>query len=156
MGWSVVKILKIDNWVKPLGKFLLLSEMIKFVLLGTKNNYNITNIFLGLITSLFEFCWSRRLCVRHSRWHLQCLAGHCYYQLSVSLSFLAQAALHVPPDVAFAMRSWPLLLPSFSLSLFFSFYVLLLTNFGEIPEAIFGRFFFFLRQAFGQGRQGHP
>ena len=28
--------------------------------------------------------------------------------------------LRAPPDVAFAMRSWPLLLPTFSLSLFFS------------------------------------
>ena len=32
-------------------------------------------------------------------------------------SFLAQAALRVSPEVAFAMRSWPLLLPLFSLSL---------------------------------------
>ena len=31
--------------------------------------------------------------------------------------FLAQAALRAPPEVAFTMRSWPLLLPSFSLSL---------------------------------------
>ena len=29
--------------------------------------------------------------------------------------FLAQAALHAPPEVAFAMHSWPLLLPTFSL-----------------------------------------
>ena len=31
--------------------------------------------------------WPRRLCLRHPRWCLQCLAGHCYYQLPVSLSF---------------------------------------------------------------------
>ena len=59
--------------------------------------------------------WPRRLCVRHPRWRLQCVAGHCYYHRSVFL-FLAQAALRAPPEVAFAMRSWPLLLPSFSLS----------------------------------------
>ena len=31
------------------------------------------------------------------------------------LSILAQAALRAPPEVPFAMRSWPLLLPTFSL-----------------------------------------
>ena len=34
---------------------------------------------------------------------LQCVAGHCYYHRSVSLSLfflLAQAALHAPPEVA--------------------------------------------------------
>ena len=31
---------------------------------------------------------------------------------------LAQVALRVPPEVAFAMRSWPLLIPTFSLSPF--------------------------------------
>ena len=31
------------------------------------------------------------------------------------VNILAQAALRVPPKVAFVMRSWPLLLPSFSL-----------------------------------------
>ena len=30
-----------------------------------------------------ESYWPRRLCVRHPRWRLQCVAGHCYYQLSV-------------------------------------------------------------------------
>ena len=40
---------------------------------------------------------------------------------SLSLFLLAQAALSAPPKVAFAMRSWPLLLPTFSLSLFLSF-----------------------------------
>ena len=29
----------------------------------------------------------RRLCVRHPWWRLQCVAGHCYYQLPVFLSF---------------------------------------------------------------------
>ena len=33
------------------------------------------------------------------------------------LLFLAKAALRAPPEVAFAMRSWPLLLPFFGLSL---------------------------------------
>ena len=32
------------------------------------------------------------------------------------INFLAQAAFHAPPEVAFAMRSWPLLLPDFGLS----------------------------------------
>ena len=35
------------------------------------------------------------------------------------LSVLAQAALHTPPEVAFAMHSWPLLLPTFGLSYLF-------------------------------------
>ena len=46
---------------------------------------------------------------------------------------LAQAALRAPAEVAFAMRSWPLLLPLFSL--FFLLRLLLLTHFGETPEA---------------------
>ena len=29
----------------------------------------------------------RRLCVRHPRWRWQCIAGHCYYQLSLLSSF---------------------------------------------------------------------
>ena len=37
--------------------------------------------------------------------------------------FLAQAALRAPYEVAFAMRSWILLLPLFGLSLFFSFFI---------------------------------
>ena len=36
---------------------------------------------------------------------------------------LAQAALRAPTEVALAMRSWPLLLPSFSLSFSLSFSV---------------------------------
>ena len=32
------------------------------------------------------FFWPRRLCVRHPRCRLQCVAGHCCYHLSVSLS----------------------------------------------------------------------
>ena len=27
------------------------------------------------------YFWSRRLCLGHQRWCLQCLAGLCYYQL---------------------------------------------------------------------------
>ena len=46
---------------------------------------------------------------------------------------LAQAALRAPPEVAFVMRSWPLLLPLFSL--FSPLPNLLLTHFGESPEA---------------------
>ena len=56
--------------------------------------------------------WPRWLCVGHPRWRLQCVAGHCYCQL------MAHVALRAPPEVAFTMRSWPLLLPSFSLSFF--------------------------------------
>ena len=43
---------------------------------------------------------------------------------------MAQASLRAPPDVAFAMHSWPLLLPSFSLSssLFFSLFSLSVLN----------------------------
>ena len=68
-----------------------------------------------------------------------------------------------------AMRSWPLLLPTFALSFFFSLRLLLLTHFGETPEAEnlfapiyfnvnndFQRFFVFLWPAFGHGRLGHP
>ena len=49
---------------------------------------------------------------------------------------LAQTALRAPPEVAFAMRSWPLLSPTFalSLSLFLLLCVLLLTHFGETPH----------------------
>ena len=32
---------------------------------------------------LFIVFWPRWLCVRHPRWRLQCLAGHCYYHRSV-------------------------------------------------------------------------
>ena len=56
------------------------------------------------------------------------------YQIQMSYLLkgkLAQAALHAPPKVVFAMRSWPFLLPSFSLSLFLR--LLLLTNFRESP-----------------------
>ena len=67
-----------------------------------------------------ELFWLRRLCVRHTRWCSQCVAGYCYYHRSVSLFLLAQAALCAPPEMVFAMCSWPLLLPSFSLSIFFS------------------------------------
>ena len=28
--------------------------------------------------------WPSRYCVRHPRWHLQCVTGHCYYHRSVS------------------------------------------------------------------------
>ena len=56
-------------------------------------------------------------------------------QYTVLLNELAQAALRTPPEVAFALRSWPLLLPTFALlSLSFS---LSFTSFafGETPEA---------------------
>ena len=29
---------------------------------------------------------AQAVCVRHPRWHLQCVAGHCYYRLWLSLS----------------------------------------------------------------------
>ena len=52
------------------------------------------------------------------------------------MDVLAQAALRAPPEVAFAMRSWPMLFPTFSLFFsFFLFRLLLLTHFGETPEA---------------------
>ena len=38
-------------------------------------------------TSRSNTFWPRRLCVLHPRWRLQCVAGHCYYQLSVSSFF---------------------------------------------------------------------
>ena len=31
--------------------------------------------------------WPRRLCMRHPRWRLQCVAGHCYYHRSVFFFF---------------------------------------------------------------------
>ena len=60
---------------------------------------------------------------------------------------LAQAALHAPPEVAFAMRSWPLLLPTFALlilSLFLLFRLLLLTHFWETPNILANKIVFFL------------
>ena len=39
------------------------------------------------LSELGVTCWPRRLCVRHPRWRLQCVAGHRYYHRSVSLSF---------------------------------------------------------------------
>ena len=61
-----------------------------------------------------------------------------------SFQKLAQAALRAPPEVAFAVRSWPLLLPTFSLSLFslLSFFVfflrLLLSRLKKISPQYFG------------------
>ena len=37
--------------------------------------------------------WPRRLCVRHPRWLLQCVAGHCYYTNFQSSFFLSHALL---------------------------------------------------------------
>ena len=50
------------------------------------------------------------------------------------IKYVGPGGLHGPPQVAFAMRSWPLLLPAFALSLFF-LCLLLLTRDREIPEA---------------------
>ena len=98
--------------------------------------------------SLFFF-WPRRLCVRHTRWRLQCEAGHCYYHRSVFF-FFGPGSLRAPCVFACAIRSlvivitivqsllaqaacvrhtclrapcvaWPLLLPLLSLSFFLSF-----------------------------------
>ena len=65
-----------------------------------------------------------------------------FKQLSVN-SILAQSALREPPEVSFAMRSWSLLLPSFSPLLSFSLRLLLLTHFGEFPvcENLFPQLF---------------
>ena len=60
-------------------------------------------------------CWSRRLACAT-------LGGGCKHSwpmFSLTL-FLAQVALCAPLEVAFAIRSWPLLLPIFALSLFLS------------------------------------
>ena len=60
---------------------------------------------------------------------------------------LTQAALHAPPEVAFAMCSWPLLLPTCSLS---SLFLFSFSVFGETPKAgnlfppIFWHNYFFL------------
>ena len=48
---------------------------------------------------------------------------------------IGPGGLLAPTEVAFAIRSWPLSLPTFRLSLFLLLRLLLLTQFGETPEA---------------------
>ena len=62
-----------------------------------------------------------------------CCYISCVTSQTTLLIKLAQAALCAPPEVAFAMPSWPLLLPTFGL--FFILRLLLLTHFGETPKA---------------------
>ena len=38
---------------------------------------------------IFTDFWPRRLCVRHRRWRLQCVAGHCNYHRSVFFFFFS-------------------------------------------------------------------
>ena len=70
--------------------------------------------------------WSRRLLWKKS-WPL------------FSLTLFGPDGLRAPPEVAFAMRSWPFLLPIFALSIFpLSFFLLrllLLTHFRETTKA---------------------
>ena len=65
------------------------------------------------------------------RWCLQCVAGHCYYQLLAQAACVRHVCLRAP------CVACPLLSPSFSFffSLSFVLRLLLLTHFGETPEA---------------------
>ena len=48
--------------------------------------------------------WPRRLFVRHPRWRLQCVAGHCYFtSFSLSLFFLYQKYGHM--NVVFGYKN---------------------------------------------------
>ena len=58
-------------------------------------------VFISSKKKLMAFILAQAACVRHPRWRLKCVAGHCYNQLS----------------------------------LFFLLRLLLLTHFGETPEA---------------------
>ena len=68
-------------------------------------------------------------CVRHLRCRLQCVAGHCYYQLSFSLSSFGPGGFRAQCVCNACLRApcsaWPLLLPSFSLCFSFSLRLLL-------------------------------
>ena len=59
---------------------------------------------------------------------LQMRVGHPYHT-----KYVGPVGLRAPPEVAFAMRSWPLLLPT--VPFLFLLRLLLLTNFRETPEA---------------------
>ena len=88
------------------------------------------------VAKLFFWHWPRRLCVRHPRWCLQCVAIVITNFQSV-FTVLAKAACVRHACLCAACVAWPLLLPSFSLSffLFLFFSLLLLTHFGETPES---------------------
>ena len=101
--------------------------------------------------------WPSRYCVRHPRWHLQCVTGHCYYQLSVSLSFFYVFCFW--PTSGKLLRLKICFLQYFGITRrymhFFSFFFFVVFFFFYEIKLIFGRFFFFLRPAFGHGRLGH-
>ena len=99
-----------DGWIK--------ESQIKQILFRSPKKFP-TLHFLGTKTpsygrfSQLQHFWPRQLCVRHPRWRLQCVAGHCYYQLSVflSLSFFS------PPSFAFDplqgnSRAWKFVSPN--------------------------------------------
>ena len=62
--------------------------------------------------------WPRRLCVRHTRWRSECVAGHCFCHCSVFFLFW-------PRRLACAMCA--------CVFLFFFLSLLLSTHFGESP-----------------------
>ena len=94
-------------------------------LIFTVNRWNIHTLFYPYHNCIASFSnslsiilpyWSSRLACA-----TRCCGCKCGWPL-LTLTFLALAALRAPPEVAFAMRSWPLLLPTFSLSFFLSLF----------------------------------
>ena len=127
-------------------------------LIGCKaNNYELDDIM------------AQAACVCHPRWRLQCVAGHCYSQLSVSLSFSFFLRLllltHFREEKIMRQKT-----DCWSFFLLFTASVRRISwgenSFPSLLEEIckkkcrqfyfFGRFFFDLRPAFGHGRLGHP
>ena len=102
---------------------------------------NTTQTFRLLPGYLGIWFWPRWLCVRYPRWPLQCVAGHCYYQLSVSLFFsLSSFPSFWPRRLCVHHLTWCLQCAGYcyyQLSLFFLLFLrlLLLTHFGETPKA---------------------
>ena len=98
-----------------------------------------------------HLCWPRRLCVRHPRWRLQYVAGHCYYQLSV---FFFSIFCFWPTSVKLPRLkiSFPRYFGITRRYLQTNIVILFLTR----KKLIFGRFFCFLKPTFGHGRLGHP
>ena len=85
----------------------------------------------GRIHVSILFLGSCSLFIRGQKTKHYSSSTNCHSSTQTYSGILAQAALC--GEVAFAMRSRPLLLPTFALSLFFSLCLLLLTHFGETP-----------------------
>ena len=83
-----------------------------------------------LFTLARPSCRFFKLKSKHFHWCCFLKTGHYYG------SYWPRRLWGPSPEVEFAMRSLPLLLPTFSLSFFLSlFCLLLLTHFGETPKA---------------------